>query len=303
MKDHFKNIFLARWLNDDLTIQEESKFKSSEDYEYLKKIADLSEKLKTPDFDKDKTFTEILAKKDYETKVRTIPLYWAYKIAATILILFGIFYLLNPSKTTYKTEIGEKSTILLPDGSEVVLNSNTMVSYYTKDWDTDKKVFLKGEGFFTVKKGSLFSVATNEGTIQVLGTQFNVNSQKNYLDIQCFEGKVKVKSQNKDVILTKGRAYRIENNIGQLSTFMDSKPKWIDGESTFNKVPLPHVLNALKNEFGISFIYKKENYDHEYYTGSFIHDDLDTSLQMVLSAMGITYKKKGNKVFLNKKEK
>ena len=70
------------------------------------------------------------------------------------------------------------SEILLPDGSAVTLNANSKLQYYTH---SARKVWLEGEAFFEVKKipetAEPFQVVTNDLTITVLGTTFNVNSR------------------------------------------------------------------------------------------------------------------------------
>ncbi len=301
MKEHLKNKFLARWVNDDLTNKEDLDFKNSADYQEFKKIAELSKKLRTPVYDKNTAFTEILDKRNTKPKIKPLrSRYLIYKIAASVLILLGSFYLLKPSKTLYKSKVGEQLVFSLPDNSKVILNSNSSLEFRTKKWNKNKEVELQGEAFFNVAKGSLFSVKTDNATVHVLGTRFNVKSNGKYFETQCYSGKVKVENLNinNQTVLSRGNAYRIEANSYNSHNFKASEPSWLQGESTFKNAPFEEVLIALKNQFGLTFSYNKEKYLTERFTGSFIHNDIDTSLQMVFSAMEIEYIKQGKKIIL-----
>jgi ferric-dicitrate binding protein FerR (iron transport regulator) len=81
---------------------------------------------------------------------------------------------------------GSKSTIELPDSSEVVLNSGSSLEYPDHFGATDRTVFLHGEAYFDVK--------TNDATIKVLGTQFNVKSypEENIMETVLVSGSVEI---------------------------------------------------------------------------------------------------------------
>ena len=109
---------------------------------------------------------------------RTISLEkWQWAIAASlaaIIVSYAIFY---SAAVEYTTDANQKIAISLPDGSTVNLNGNSKTSYNTVAWYFNRSVSLSGEAFFSVKKGSQFSVNTNNGVIKVLGTSFNVFSR------------------------------------------------------------------------------------------------------------------------------
>ncbi len=108
------------------------------------------------------------------------------RYAAIFLIAFAIAWFLrvpgNTSKSTNTTNVsvayGSKSTIELPDGSMVVLNSGSKLTYPINFGKDNRTVFLSGEGFFEVRKNSKwpFFVKTSGITIKVTGTKFNVKA-------------------------------------------------------------------------------------------------------------------------------
>ena len=72
---------------------------------------------------------------------------------------------------------GGKSSVILPDGSNVWLNAGSRMKYYRSFDVESREVFLEGEAYFDVKREKYpFIVHTSHLDIQVLGTVFNVKS-------------------------------------------------------------------------------------------------------------------------------
>lgn len=119
----------------------------------------------------------------------TGPKYYQWLQIAAIFILafclsWTVFYFMNRKPDTGSlaynqiiTTKGQKSQIILSDGTTVWLNSETTLRYPSAFNDMKREVFLEGEAFFEVqKKGNKipFIVKTSEIDIKVLGTSFNV---------------------------------------------------------------------------------------------------------------------------------
>ena len=254
MKNNKKDdVFLARWLNQELTKEELEDFKESSDYFLYDKIAMMSAQLEAPEFEKEKVLGNIKAKlatSDVTKKrAKVINLNWIYGAAASVLLLFSLFYYVN-QPVCYKTGYGEQMAITLPDGSEVLLNSKSSIEYDEKKWDSKRKLNLSGEAFFKVEKGEKFSVVTEYGEVNVLGTQFNVNASSKFIEVQCFEGKVKVVSEDIESILTKGRAFRNMDKPEEWE-ILQSEPSWKNGETSFKSIPLKYVIRSIENQYGI----------------------------------------------------
>lgn len=287
MDKNYPDTILARWLNNELTEEEKSNFEASEDFLLYKKIAEKSSELKPPKFNKDKIFKEVLNKTVLKKESKTIPLFkpW-YAVAASILMLFGVFYFLNLSEKI-TTDFGEQLAITLPDNSKVMLNSKSKISYQKKNWSKNRVIKLEGEALFKVEKGSTFTVETQQGNITVLGTEFNVKTSKNLFEVICFEGKVKTEHQNQTNILTKGKAIRqIKNAETEKWTTEETAPSWVNGESSFNSMPLQFVIDAIENQYNITINASKIEVNKKF-TGSFTHSNLEVALQTVFVPMKI----------------
>ena len=197
------NYTLAKWLNNELAGEELKAFEASEEFADYQKIKEYSAQLKTPNFEEDKILKTVLSHQKKEQKLNTTPKSWLLKIAAVLVLGIGItFAMRNFVSFTESALNGEKTSFVLPDNSEVVLNSGSEIQYKKWNWSTERKLKLDGEAFFKVAKGKTFEVETDLGKVTVLGTQFNVKSRNNRIDVICFEGKVKVNYSQEEVIIT-----------------------------------------------------------------------------------------------------
>ncbi len=147
------------------------------------------------------------------------------QFAAVFLVAFLLSWLLKPSTSIPSEERGDKkisyfkitvpygskTTVELPDSSEVVLNSGSSLEYPDRFGATDRTVYLHGEAYFNVRRNENkpFYVKTNEVTIKVLGTQFNVKSfpEENIMETVLVSGSVEI-LPNEQTFNTKKQEYK-----------------------------------------------------------------------------------------------
>lgn len=294
--------FLARWISGELTPEELNELKNSKDYALLKRIDDVSQTLDSPKFDEQAQFQRLKSKVLYHPKqekrvIKLIP-NWAYAVAASVIITFALFYALT-AESHFTTGFGEQLAVILPDNSKAQLNSNSFLDFKNLNWKNNRELNLNGEAFFDVEKGQSFKVITEDGVVEVLGTEFNVISRDHYFEVRCQEGKVKVTSiaANEEIILLPGKAVRIVNNKAERWDYNINEPNWLLGESTFYNTPLSQVIIALENQFQINFDASKIDLS-ERFTGSFTHKDLKLALKTVMIPMDIFYSADNNKIIL-----
>jgi ferric-dicitrate binding protein FerR (iron transport regulator) len=291
--------YLAKWLNDELTEAELAEFKKSDAYATYRKIKETSSSLEVPEFDVDAAWDSLQQSKSKEQpKVFTLAPYKAFlRIAAVIAILLaGSFFYLSTLNETISTEYAENKNITLPDTSEVILNAESELAYSEKKWETNRNVNLKGEAYFKVAKGKKFTVATTQGRVTVLGTQFNVETRDNYFEVTCFEGLVSVSFNGKETKLPAGNSFLAINGKSAMNkATIDGKPSWLTNESSFRSIPLRYVLDELQRQFNINV--STENIDvTQLYTGSFSNENLELALKGISVPLQIKFKLEGNKV-------
>lgn len=91
-------------------------------------------------------------------------------------------------RTTDNFEVVE-----LPDGSVAYLNYNSSI-VYNSDLRA-RNVEVEGEVFFDVRESDIpFIVITDHGEVTVLGTAFNVKSDKEQMEVEVEEGVVELKT-------------------------------------------------------------------------------------------------------------
>ena len=286
--------FLANWLEGKISDAEFKNRISEADYNaYLKlrKGLDASDQLNASTEDLFNKIQQKIANK--KTRVHKLyPVRWSISIAASIILLFGLFSIFSTDVITHETDFGETKTISLLDGSEVILNSKSILTFNESDWEKSRKLTLDGEAYFMVERGSTFTVNTNNGSVTVLGTQFNVNSKNDFFDVVCYEGKVRVNSNTSDYILLPTNSFRkINGNSSESSMTQLLQPTWIDGESTFKSVPIKYVITALEDQYNIKI--DSESIDNStIFSGSFPHKNLNIALVTVFDALKMRYNKK-----------
>lgn len=307
--EHIEDELLGRWLSGDISPEEKKKLEASDTFQTYQLISQYAETLETSDYDEQKAYQELQQKlSKHETKIIQLNRRKWIGIAAGFAVLIGIGGFLFSRMGTESngfmqvvTAQQETQMITLPSNSEVTLNVASSLEYNEDAWETERKLKLNGEAYFKVTKGKKFSVETKSGTIEVLGTQFNICDRKDVVEVMCYEGKVKV-SDNSDqfIILTKGQAARINNGkIQQWSPEFEEKPVWQTGGSSFHDAEFDRVIEELENQFAIR-VEHNQDFSQRRYTGFFEHKNLQMAAEVVFLPMGLSYTIQGDSVIVVK---
>ena len=224
-------------------------------------------------------------------------------LAATVLVLAGVFSVMRFYTTTIHNPAGQHLTASLPDGSIVELNAQSTLSYHPLWWRFSRELDFEGEGFFKVQKGKAFKVISNMGRTIVLGTSFNIFSREEEYKVSCFTGKVQVVSNTKkEVVLLPG--YHAEvGQKGNIKVFKNERAKeavsWRDGMFSFTAAPLIRVIREIERQYAVSIeLNTQADYD---YTGFFSKNKpLEQVLDIICKTFGLTFEKKSDKHYLIK---
>jgi len=284
--DHIDD-FLAKWASGDISESEREAFRKTKDYTLYAAILEGTDRLDVPAYDKEKLYKGTRDKIAAEGKVVRLVPKWAYAVAASVALLIGYVVFFDQTER-YETGFGETLALTLPDGSEVILNAKTRLEFQKKDWEKSRTVDLEGEAFFRVTKGSTFTVASNMGTVTVLGTEFTMNSEADIFEVICYEGKVRVEKNGLQKLLSKGQGVRAMGNSFENCDLEHQQPSWFGNETTFHDAPLRQVIKALEKQFGITVSINDVD-GNQRFTGSFTHDDLNTALRTVFESMEIRF--------------
>jgi ferric-dicitrate binding protein FerR (iron transport regulator) len=300
-----KETFLANWIAGELSDSALKQYVSEAEFEAFVKLRNgigVYELLESP---MDNTYARILErtakKKGNNHKTRRVFIKLAIPIAASLLLLAGLAYFFSDATKEISTGFGEQRTIAMLDGSEILLNARSVIRYNEGEWDNKRLVNLEGEAFFKVKAGSNFKVVTDNGSVVVLGTQFNIIDDAGFFEVACYDGKVRVTHLGKEYVLTPHNAMRSTEGVVTEFEFdpVAAEPTWISGESSFRSVPLKQVISALEKQFNVTFV--KENIDDSVvFTGSFSNRDLSVALASVFRTVELHYTVLNDKIILSK---
>ncbi|MEM6343642.1 MAG: FecR domain-containing protein [Bacteroidota bacterium] len=221
--------------------------------------------------------------------------YWYSGIAASFLILvasLGWWYAGSGSaERLYQTQAGQILELMLPDSSMVTLNGNSQLRF-PQEWDHEgtRYVRLTGEAYFHVKPKlatkAKFQVLTNDLTVEVLGTAFNVNSREAETKVFLDEGKVKVKLEAAEEIeMAPGELLSYSHKAKQslLTQQEDSElhTSWKRGVMAFKDTPLAEIIRILEAAHDIRIHINDETLGARKYTFSLPIDDMDVTRSML----------------------
>lgn len=207
--------------------------------------------------------------------------FYLARIAASLLIVFlgaiATYVFLKPAPwTTYHTSYGEIKNVTLPDGSEVVLNANSSLSY-RGDWNKQQRsVEVTGELLFDVRqlqeggKRASFRVHHQDAYIEVLGTVFAVKGRGNAIRVALKEGSVRFFAEQQGEALNEqlspGQVLYYDRELGRVekkSANIERYLAWTRQELSFDGTPLGEVCKQLEEYLGISFIIQDPALGHE----------------------------------------
>lgn len=294
---------IKKWLAGELSDSERKEFESTQTFAKINRLLNAVNAFKAPEYDIDKEYS--LLTRNVIHKNSSISLFQrispVLKIAAILIIALTIGYFSNTHLNyTSKNQvfITEQTEVYLPDSSFVLLNADSKIKYLSNEWEKERNVELNGEAFFKVKKGSHFNVKTQQGTVTVLGTEFNVKDWENYYEVTCYSGLVKVITAYSSVLLKPNNAYRIVKGKERNYTISNqSEPDWLNGESSFNSVPFSFVIKDLERQYKVSV--ETNNIDlNQLFTGSFTHTNLEIALKSITIPVNLNYQINGNQIAL-----
>jgi transmembrane sensor len=294
-----KENYLAKWLANELSETELEAFKKTPEYASYKRILDTSAGLRAPEFDVDKALAAIQARKAGEQRgvVRFVPWKKILQAAAVaaFFIALSVVYVSNLDEHI-STGYAEKIAFALPDASEIILNADSEVNYDKKHWASERLISLEGEAYFKVSKGKKFTVATGNGQVTVLGTQFNVENRNGYFEVTCFEGLVSVTYQGTETKLPAGTSFlAIGGVVKDVEAPDASAPSWVNDESSFRSVPLSYVFDEFERQYDMRVETRNINLN-QLFTGTFSNTDMNLALQSISTPSRISFKLEGNKV-------
>lgn len=190
------------------------------------------------------------------------------------------------AEVVYTTSADEHKRITLPDGSIVILNSNSRLTQCEGFNEQERNVTLCGEAYFDVAKSNKrFTVHTSDRSYIVHGTSFNIfdYGDKHCSIVTLHTGKLEARVKNDAYMLMPGEELRVDEqtqSVSKLSVNVEDSIGWLDKKLKFSRLPLKFVANQLSHKYGV-----KINIHHSIedivYTGQLDNEDITTALHLI----------------------
>lgn len=276
-----------------------------------------------------------------------------YWYAASILVIVGIAAMLrfiSFAETDYSGNAlqvfvpkGQRSKVILPDGTHVWLNSGTVLKYPSNFGSGSRNVFVSGEAFFKVKhrRGNPFYVnLRNNLAIKVTGTEFNVKSYpeekriettllKGSVHLIQFSAKQKV-IQQVDLIPNHKAIYSDNSKTIEVRQIEDFRPhaapqaasktnvpdiigknteielitSWKEDVLMFHNETFEEIAVRMERWYGLKITILDEELKQERFTGKFVNNEsIYQLLDIINRSEPIRYTTEGKEILINKKQK
>ena len=251
--------------------------------------------------------------KEKPRTIRMNPWKWAAAIVFPICIAFFTYYLVDSSQTVgapfiVKADKGDKATIELPDGTNVVLNSASQLSYLNNFGENGRRVQLNGEAYFKVAHDEkrAFIVQVGDLEVKVLGTSFNVSAYEDAKDVTVvlLEGKVGVYAQKMSHIMKPGD--KIEYNkathkITATQVHPTDYIEWTKGNMYFEKESLENIMKTLSRIYDVEIRFDSNKLPNEYFTGTIPGGGIQNALNILMLTSPFYYEMDGSVIVLKEK--
>ena len=184
--------------------------------------------------------------------------------------------------------------ITLSDGSEVWLNAQSRLRFPLSFQGPKREVYIQGEAYFKVSKDKAhpFIFHTSQTEIQVLGTQFNVNTYKDCkVETALVEGSVITRdAQGSEVSIKPGVEAVYSTKHGFFTKPFDSSEvlAWMNGVYYFHNTTLKNLSRVLARWYNVEVNCNNNKLLHKTFSGKLIKgqqiqaflDNLNLALDM-----------------------
>lgn len=232
-----------------------------------------------------------------------------------------------------KTDAGSKTTINLPDGSVVVLNAHSRLTYNKEFGISSREIQLTGEAFFNIVKNPDMPLVVHAGTVDiwVKGTTFNVKAypEDETVEAALLTGVIEMVSQKdparkillrpneKIIVSNKGsnKSLQLQDDkkvLNEEETILLGKMKpdpvdstyaetaWLQNKLVFRSEAFTDLARSMERRYNISIQFNDPPVSELIFTGSFSNETLAEALEALRSSVPFHYKIENKTVFISK---
>ncbi len=206
------------------------------------------------------------------------------------------------------TPRGGQFSVILEDGSKVWLNASSSLKFPRKFANDQRKVELKGEGYFEIAKNAKkpFFVEANNAIIKVLGTHFNISNYANDNSIKTtlLEGSVEMTAMgNKRTLVPNQEALYLNNSkILELRNAPNAADAiaWKEGVFVFRDENIQSIMQKLSRWYDVDVVTDKEILSEQFSGSISRYQNIDKVLSQLALTGALKFKIQGRRIYVMK---
>lgn len=215
----------------------------------------------------------------------------------------------EPEMHTLRVPRGGEYKLILADGTQVWMNSGSVLHYPVRFEGKKRRVRMEGEAYFEVAKNPAFPFIVESGgvEVQVTGTEFNVKAypEEQATVTTLVNGGVNLTTGTQHITLTPGLQASLNRNtdemqVNRVNTALYTS--WKDGLFEFVNMPLEEICSQLGRWYDVDFIFADPEIQHLAFTGAAKREkSIEFILNIISNTNAIRVEIKNKQIILNKK--
>jgi transmembrane sensor len=209
-----------------------------------------------------------------------------------------------PVAREYATAVGQRDSVLLSDGSRVILGPASRLEVGATYGTDTRSVVLHGDAYFDVRHDAAkpFSVRVGDAIVEDIGTTFTIESDAgDTTSVSVMTGSVRLRptrsSANAGAILSAGDRGAMSVN-GQVRTYphsvTDDAAAWTSGRLVFRDASLARVTGELKRWYGVTLHVADSSLATQHVNATFTDEPVDQVLKVIGSVLGARIERQGD---------
>jgi transmembrane sensor len=211
----------------------------------------------------------------------------------------------KPVHNTITVPRGGQYQLVLSDGSKVLLNAASSLTYPAEFNGRYRNVELKGEGYFEVAKNASmpFIVKANNVEVRVLGTHFNISAYSDDANITTtlIEGAVSMNKGKQTKRLAPGQQGISAYTTGEISVQpanIEQTMGWVKGNFVFKDLNIKEVMKIASRWYDIEVEYRGNVQSKKFGGTTSRFSNITELLDYMKITGGVNYKIEGRRVIL-----
>lgn len=196
----------------------------------------------------------------------------------------------------------------LPDGSSVILNDHSSMTY-TRDFsEKSREVVLTGEGYFDIKHNATRTFIVHSGKVKttVLGTAFNIKALAGKpVVVTVTRGKVSVEDEGKTLtVLVPNQQVTLSSadkkKVEPLKVKAEESIAWQKNDLFFEDATMEEAADLLSQRFNVKISFNNNAGKNCRFTATFLKaQDLEEVIKVITAFNGATYTTKPGQIIIS----